>query len=189
MSTFGNFVKAGLAASMIFVATPAFADYLPGDKSAEQQVPGFDMLVEYLSIEQFVPSRLEFRKLTADPVKDLVKIAKGQYKIALRVRAMQSLALYSDDQRAVETVDRLMTRVQPGSKLFGPTLVTWAAIHGETVVSAIAPYATHKSDDVRMAAVVALGRFCGQAGFEKLLELQQTEENEVVLGRINEMVN
>lgn len=189
MRTIANILKAGLAASILFTATPAFADYLPGDKPASQQVPGFDMIVEYLSIEQFVPSRLEFRKLSADPVADLVKITKGQYKVALRVRAMQSLALYGDDQRAVETVDELMTRVRPGNKLFGPTLVTWAAIHGETVVAAVAPYADHDREDVRMAAVVALGRFCGQAGFEKLLELQQTEEDEVVLNRINEMVN
>ena len=48
--------------------------------------------------------------------------------------------------------------------------------------------ATHKRADVRMAVVVALGRFGGQAGLEKLIEMSANEEHEAVKSRIESYI-
>lgn len=176
--------------AMFATVNPIYADYLPGQKSQAEQVGHYEMVMNYLSIEQFTPSRLEFRKLSPDPVADLVKVSeRTTYPVALRARAIQSLALYKNDERAVELVDDLMTRVGPGQKLFGPTLVAYAAVHGEAVTEAVAPFAEHPQKDVRLAAVVALGRFCGQSGYDMLKNLVHDEQDEGVRARIKQYVD
>jgi hypothetical protein len=187
-------MKTILAALTVFAmfatVNPIYADYLPGQTSKAEEVGHLQMVIDYLSIEQFTPSRLEFRKLSPDPVADLIQVSdKTAYPVALRARAVQSLALYKNDERAVEMIDGLMTRVRPGQKLFGPTLVAYAGVHGEAVTEAVAPYAEHPRKDVRMAAVVALGRFCGQSGYDMLKNLVQDENDEVVLARIKQYVD
>lgn len=174
---------------MFATTTPVFADYLPGEDTQAERSDGLQSVVNYLSIEQFVPSRLEFRQLSADPVRDLVTVAsQARYSEPMRARAVQTLALYVDDERAVAAIDELMTNVIPGQHMFGPTLVAYAAVHGEAVTEAIAPYAEHPRDDVRMASVVALGRYCGQAGADTLKNLVKSEEDEAVLARIKQYV-
>lgn len=178
-----------LAASFLFVSMPASADYIPETAPAQAEQRGVDMLVEYLSIEQFTPSRLEFRKLSNDPAADLITVAQRRsYSASLRARAIQSLPLYRNDERAADAIDSLMTSFIPGQTLFGPTLVSYAAMHGEAVTEAIAPYAEHPDADVRMAAVIALGRFCGQAGYDMLTHLMHDEEHTDVLARIRQYV-
>lgn len=181
----------GLVASATLVtAAPAFADYLPGDEPKAERTDDLDMMVAFLSGDQFTPSRLEFRSLSVDPVRDLVKIVESsKYSIALRARALQSLPLYLSDERAITTVDTMMTSTNPGSALFGPALVAYAAVHGEAVTEAVAPYAEHPDPTVRLAAVVALGRFCGQAGYDTLKNLVAGEEDENVKARMQQLVN
>ncbi len=178
-----------VVAASTFGAVNASAEYLPEDRASEQQASGFEMVLEYLKTRQLVPNRLEFRKLSADPVADLTKIASGRYEASVRVRAIESLALYTNDDRAIDTIDDLVARVGTKSKLFGPALVTWVAMHGESVVDAVMPYATHRDANVRMAAVVALGRYGGQAGFDRLKELKSVENDEVVRDRIAQIVD
>lgn len=183
-------IMIGLVASTAFVSTPAFADYLPGDEPKAERADSLEMMVSFMSGEQFTPSRLEFRQLSDDPVRDLVKIVDSKkYPVALRARAIQSLPLYTNDERAVTAVDNAMTGTSPGNKLFGPALVAYAAMHGEAVTEAVAPYAEHPDAKVRLAAVVALGRFCGQAGYETLKNLVDGEENPAVKARMSQLVN
>lgn len=178
------------ATAALSTAVPAFADYLPGDEPKVERTDDLQMMVAFMSGDQFTPSRLEFRQLSADPVRDLVKIAEtAKYGAVLRARAIQSLPLYLDDERAKATVDGLMTSTKPGSALFGATLIAYAAMHGEAVTDAVAPYAEHPSADVRLAAVVALGQFCGQAGFDTLRNLVAGEEDADVKARMNQLVN
>ena len=173
-----------------FAATPATADYLPGEEQKKERVESIDDVVKYLESSHFVPSRLEFRQLTADAVGDLVKVVKSKkYALKLRARALQSLPLYSNDERAVQLVDEMMTKTSPRSKLFGPAVIAYAAVHGESVTEAIAPYAEHPEPDVRMAAVVALGRFCGQAGFEMVRNLIPDEPDPEIRARMEQLVN
>lgn len=181
----------GLAATAAFAtAAPAFADYLPGDEPKAERTDDLQMMVAFMSGEQFTPSRLEFRQLSVDPVRDLVKIAEGtKYGVVLRSRAIQSLPLYVTDERAVTSVDGLMTATRPGSTLFGATLIAYAAVHGEAVTEAVAPYAEHPKADVRLAAIVALGQFCGQAGYETLKNLVDGEEDANVKARMQQLVN
>ena len=186
---FPKILMGALAASFLFVSTPASADYIPETTPAQADERGVDLMVEYLSIEQFTPSRLEFRKLSSDPAADLITVAQRRsYPVSLRARAIQSLPLYKADERAADAIDSLMTSFQPGQKLFGPTLVSYASMHGESVTEAISPYAEHPNPEVRMAAVIALGRFCGQAGYDMLTNLVHDEEDSDVLARIRKYV-
>lgn len=183
-------ILVGLALSASFVSAPAFADYLPGDEPRAERVDSMALMVAFMSGDQFAPSRLEFRQLSADPVRELVKIAESsQYPVMLRARAVQSLPLYAGDERVSQAVDGLMTSTRPGHTLFGPTLVAYAAVYGEAVTEAVAPYAEHPDSSVRLAAVVALGRFCGQAGYETLKNLLEREDNPAVKARIGQLVN
>lgn len=180
----------GLVASATFVSTPAFADYLPGDEPKAERADSLELMISFMSGDQFTPSRLEFRSLSDDPVRDLVKIVdSAKYPVMLRARALQSLPLYVTDERAVTAVDNAMTTTGPSNKLFGPALVAYAAVHGEAVTEAVAPYAEHPDATVRLAAVVALGRFCGQAGYETLKNLVEGEENPAVKARMQQLVN
>lgn len=190
MKTMKVFLMGVAASAAVATTTPAFADYLPGDEPKTERREDVKLLVDYLGSAHFTPSRIEFRALSADPVRDLVKVAEsGKYATVVRARAVQSLGLYVDDERAVVAVDRLMTSVSPGSAMFGPTLVAYAAVHGEAVTEAVAPYAEHPNESVRLAAVIALGRFCGQAGYETLKNLLDSEEDPEIKARIEQLVN
>ncbi len=184
-------ILVGLVTSATLVtAAPAFGDYLPGDEPKAERRDDMQMMLSFMSGDQFTPSRLEFRQLSVDPVRDLVKIAQtAKYGVGLRARAIQSLPLYVTDERAVSTIDGLMTGAKPGHALFGPTLIAYAAMHGEAVTEAVAPYAEHPSTSVRLAAIVALGQFCGQAGYETLKNLVDGEEDVAVKARIQQLVN
>lgn len=175
--------------STILVVSPVKADYLPGDRTQAEQVDGFEMMFAYLSTETFIPSRIEFRRLSADPVADLIRMAERRsYQDVLRARAIQSLALYNDEPRAISAIDSLMESTRPGQRLYPAVIVAWGGIHGEAAAERLSELARHSRADVRMAAVVALGRFGGQSGYETLIQLADTEEDATVLGRIQGFV-
>ncbi|MFP4598776.1 MAG: HEAT repeat domain-containing protein [Persicimonas sp.] len=165
-------------------AHTASAEYLPENTSKADQIDSLELMVTYLSEDGFVRSRLEFRQVSADPVEDLAEIAGGRYSDKLRNRAIQSLALYRSDARAEETISELIEQIRPGHKLFPAVLVSYGHIKGEEAVADIEAFASHDRPDVRMAAVVALGRFGGTAGYHLLQELADQEEHEVVRERI-----
>lgn len=174
-----------IALALAFAASSsASAEYLPNDKSQAQQVDSLDLMVKYLGEESYIPSRLELRQISPDPVADLVEIAAGRYKTQLRNRAIQSLALYRSDDRALQTVEAMLDRFRPGDALLPGTIVAYAQMTGEEAVETIEQFATHRRRDVRMAAVVALGRFGGMAGYQLLGELAETEEHPVIKQRI-----
>ena len=170
------------------VAGTASADYLPNDTSQADQVDSLDLMVKYLGEESYIPSRLELRQLSPDVVVDLVEIATGRYDTKVRNRAIQSLALYRGDQRALETVAALLETFEPGDALFPATIVAFAQMNGEAGVDEIKEYATHSRRDVRMAAVVALGRFGGTAGYELLKKIAPNEEHPAIKSRIESYI-
>jgi len=155
-------ILAALIISTILIEEQAKADYLPANESAQEKVDSLDMIIAYLETPQFVPSRLEFRKLSPDAVTDLASVAtNSRYKSAIRGRAVQALALYAGDDRAVETINELMSKLRPGTKLFPAVLVAYAQVNGSDSAKEITELAEHRRKDVRVAAVIALGRFGG----------------------------
>ncbi len=179
-----NLLTALLVLATIFAAAPASADYLPEGETRVQAVDSLELMEAFLSTEQFVPSRLEFREMSADPVAELITLSSRKYQTVIRARAIQSLSLYADDARAIETIDKAFKQGRPGQKLFPATIVAYAQVHGENVVGEILELAKHKRADVRIAAVISLGRFCGQEGFDALPALAKSESNPKIMDRI-----
>ena len=170
--------------SGVAVSGNASAEYLPSSESQERQVDRVDMMVEFLKSDAFVPSRLELRKMSSDVVSDLMDIVDGRYSNQVRGRAIQSLALYAQDERAVRTLETVVKKLKPGHELFPAAIVSYGQISGEKSVDLIAQYADHKRDEVRMAAIVSLGRYGGQSGMEVLSEVVETEEHPAIRKRI-----
>lgn len=175
-------------ALVLGMASTASADYLPSNKTQADQVDSLDLMVQYLERDAFVPSRLEFRQISADPVADLVDIATGHNPTKVRNRAVQALALYRNDDRAVQTVESMLDKMHPGQKLFPALIVAYGQIAGEQSVEKIAPYATNRRREVRMAAVVALGRFGGTAGYEVLAGIADAEQHPAIRARIENYI-
>ena len=148
-----------------------------------------EIMVYYMKSDAFIPSRLELRQISSDVVADLVDIATSNRSEKVRGRAIQSLALYRSDQRAVKTLSELMSDFEPGDELFPAVLVSYAQTLGEKSVDEIDEFARHHREDVRMAAVVALGRYGGNAGMRVLAEVAESEEHPVIQKRINRYLN
>jgi HEAT repeat protein len=188
-------MKTWMTAMMLMVALlvttgEARADYLPEGATQAEQIDSIDRMEAYLASEAFVLSRLDLRKHSDDAVLDLATIAQsGSYKAKLRTRAIQSLALYArEDMRAQSALAGLMRTVKPGQQLFPVVLLSFGEALGEDAALEVAQYATHKREDVRMAAVVALGRFGGQTGYDVLTQLIEQETSEAIIARIHEYV-
>lgn len=185
MNNFKKILTALVVIATIFSAAPASADYLPEGETREEVVDSLELMEAFLSTEQFVPSRLEFREMSADPVSELVTLSSSRYHTVIRARAVQSLSLYVNDERAVSRIDAMFDSGRPGQRIFPAIVVAYGQVHGEEVVDEMLELAQHRRDDVRVAAVIALGRFCGQKGFDALPGLAETEENDQILARIN----
>lgn len=180
-----------LGLTLALSATPAFADYLPEGEDAKSSVDGKELLTEYLDSDHYVMSRLELRKYSDDVVTDLIDIAMNtRNPMKVRGRAIRSLAMYAADvDAAAIALKSLISTVPPNHKL-GPTIiVAYAEAMGEDAVDALRPFTEHDSKNVRLATVIALGRFGGQAGYDLLKQLAASEEHEEVLERINTYVD
>ena len=182
-----NLLAAGaIWMGMCGAASPAVADYLPEDTTRQEQVESVELVGAYLASDGFVLSRLELRKLSADVVADLVEVAQAKrFGTQARSRALQSLALYAqEDERASQTLDEAIERFKPGHPLCPTAIIAYSQARGEDSTSRLDALARHERAEVRMAAVVGLGRFGGQTGYEALMSLAQTEEHEQVRARI-----
>ena len=172
-----------LAMTLTFGASaPVYAS----DDAAVVAKEDVDAMASFLVSDDFILSRLELREICQDPVAALEKIAlsKRSKKLA-RERAIQSLALYGrEDARVGEALEELLSSLEPTSKLFATPLVAYGESEGEDAVATIAPLARHESARVRMAAVIALGRYGGQTGYDMLGELAESETDEKVRARI-----
>ena len=180
-------VLTALIASMLFVSN-AHADYLPAEERAEQQVDSYELVVDFLKSEQFTPSRLDLRRLSADPVSELVKVANGRLSVVVRGRAVQSLALYTNDLRAVEAIDTLKETTKISDKLMPSIIVAWSQIHGEAVATELVELAQNRRAEIRIAAIVGLARFGGQAGYDSLNKLVALETNPEIRERIESYI-
>jgi HEAT repeat protein len=167
-----------------FVSTTAFAEYLPSNESQEQQVDSVEMMAEFMKSDAFVPSRLELRKISSDVVADLIELVDSRRSDKVRGRAIQSLALYMQDGRAVKALETVVKTLKPGHDLFPAAIVSYGQIQGEKSVELISKYVDHRREEVRMAAIVALGRYGGQSGMDVLNEAAQNEEDPVLKKRI-----
>ena len=166
----------GFFFALVFtVASPVGADYLPEDQNAEETLSGYERMKHYLESDNFVLSRLELRKHSGNPVVDLGEIAESKKNSKrLRRRAIRSLALYPN---AVEQVEDMLLSMRPNRPLFEEVLLAYAQLSGEEGVETVDVYTAHRIQNVRMAAVMALGRFGGQTGYEKLLGLAGSEKS------------
>lgn len=173
------------------LAGTASADYLPEDGAARERIDSLELVEEFLASDQFILSRLELRKMSADVVADLLTVSHGKrYNTKMRSRAIQSLSLYArDDDRASLGLKALLKKIKPGHKLCPTVIVAYAEALGEDAVADIQSFATHKRADVRMAAVIAMGRYGGQAGYDLLKELKGSEKHKGVLKRIGSYVD
>lgn len=179
-----NVAVALLSVATILVSNTARAEYLPADETAASRVDAFAQILELLESEQFTPNRVDLRAASADPVNELVKIATGRHTLGLRGRAVQSLALFTNDLRAVEAIDALKDSTKPTDKLLPSIIVAWAQIHGESVTEELVQLAQHPVVEIRVAAVMGLGRFGGQTGYDSLGSLVGLEKNPTVRERI-----
>lgn len=177
-------IALAVALAGVSVSTTAFAEYLPSNESQERQVDSVEMMAEFMKSDAFVPSRLELRKISGDAVADLIELVDSRRSNKVRGRAIQSLALYMQDDRAVQALETVIKRLKPGHDLFPAAIVSYAQVQGEASVDLIAEYAEHRREDVRMAAIVALGRYGGQSGMEVLSQVVETEEDPVLQKRI-----
>ncbi|MBA2662970.1 MAG: hypothetical protein H0U74_11790 [Bradymonadaceae bacterium] len=178
-----------LLAATIFFNTAAFAEYLPSEATQAERVNSLDLVASFLQSDNYVASRLEFRKLSADPVRDLVSITTANgIQANVRARAIQSLALYGHDVRVREVLENLITKNRATHALYPTIILAYAEAFGEQGVATLEGLASHRNTDVRMATVVALGRFGGQAGFDLLSVLAQTEGDHAVHQRITSYV-
>ena len=176
------------AAAFVF-AMPAQADYLPEGQTQRDTVPERDLLVSYLDSDQFVLSRLELRERVVDPVDHLVEIAaKSSHATKVRSRAIDCLALYRTDDRAVKAVSDLFDKTRKSHPLFVGLLMSYGQIHGEQGAEAIGAYLDARDRELRMAAVVALGRFGGRTGYDMLKERLPNEDDQQVQSRISSYV-
>jgi hypothetical protein len=162
--------------SLVFtVASPVGADYLPENQSAEETLSGYERMKHFLESDAFVLSRLELRKHSGSPIEDLGQIANSKKNSKrIRRRAIRSLALYPN---AIEQVEEMLSNTRPHRPLFEEVLLAYAQLSGEEGVETIDVYTAHRIQNVRMAAVMALGRFGGQTGYEKLLGIADAEES------------
>ena len=171
-------------------ASVAMADYLPEDSAQDQQVDSLEMVGNYLASDNFVLSRLELRKYSADVVADLIEVSETKrFGKQAQSNALQALALYApEDDRARDSLRDALSRFKPGHALCPTAIIAFGEAFGEDAVTSLEGMATHKRADVRMAVVVALGRFGGQAGLEKLIEMSANEEHEAVKSRIESYI-
>lgn len=178
-----------IALVTLVVSAPVYAEYLPNGETQRDVVPSRDMLVKYLAGEGFVLSRLELREYSPDPVADLMEIAnkRSQSKV-VRARAIQSLALYRTDERVQKKFDELVENTRTSDPLFSVVLVSYAQVEGEQGAETVAQYLDADNANIRMAAVVSLGRYGGQTGYQALLERKKQEENPRILERISTYV-
>jgi len=164
---------------MFFVGVPS--SWAEDESHPETELEqGAELVLEFLVSEGFMPSRLELRHLSEDVVGDLVEIAAGRYPWRVRQRAVRCLAMYRDDARALSTFEYLIGSISPTSKLFPQVLVGYMEVLGEEGVDAVGPLLGHSSRFVRLGAVVGLGRFGGQRGYE-LLEKRWGKERDVLV--------
>jgi hypothetical protein len=168
-----------------FCAT-ASADYLPEGAQAEASTDSAERVQNFLESKNFMASRLELRKYSGDVVADLVEISQdARVERDTRARAIKCLALYRDDDRAIDTLGTLFAKIKTSDKLFPQVVVSYTEMRGEDVVNEIAPLLQNKDRNVRMAAVIALGRYGGQTGYEQLQEAKANEQDTQVLERIS----
>ena len=148
--------------------------------SQDEIAPGPESVLEFLVGEEFMPSRLELRLRSGDIVGDLVEIVEGRYPWRVRQRAVRCLSMYREAERALPTFHHLLESMSQSSELFPLVLVGYMEVLGEEGVQAVGPLLEHRSKFVRLGAVVGLGRFGGQQGYE-LLERRHSEEQDVLV--------
>jgi hypothetical protein len=173
----------------LLAAVPALGEYLPEGNTQRDVVSEQDMLTQFLAGEGYVASRLEIRRYSPDPVDDLAEVATtSSNSTLLRSRAVECLALYRTDERVGETLEQMLETVSTRDELFSPVLLSYAQVRAEAAAEVVGEYLDADDSDVRMTAVVALGRFGGYAGFELLQERAEQEEDEQVRERIGRYV-
>lgn len=184
-----KFIVAIVALVTFAAAAPVSAEYLPEGQEQRDVVPSRDMIVDYLAGEGFVLSRLELREYSPDPVEDLIEIANNtSHANEVRSRAIQSLGLYRQDARVSETLGEMVEKMSTRTPLFSVALHSYAHVHGEAAAETVAEYLDADDAQIRMTAVVSLGRFGGQTGFDILRERQDVEEDDQVRTRIESYV-
>jgi len=162
----------------------AHADYTPEQPGVEE-VMGVDSLGEYIGSDDFIASRLELRMYSGDVVGDLIEIIDDRsWGVSVRAKAIKCLALYTDAE-AVEKMGELFSSMNKRSKLYPQVVVSFMEQRGEDVAGQVTPLLKNKKVNVRAAAVIALGRYGGNTGYEGLLEAKQTEQDTQVLERIS----
>lgn len=185
-----NIISILVAIVAVALAAPGFAEYLPGQTEQRDVVPSQDLLVEFLSGEGYVQSRLELRKVSNDVVSDLATIADdAAMPTTVRERAIDCLALYRSNADARKTISGMLENYPQNSPLFDNVLMSAAQIGGERAVSQLREFADAKNKAIRATVVVALGRFGGQSGFELLKKRAEVEQDEQVQSYISRYVN
>ncbi len=167
-----------IALTLLLSAAHASADYLPSSASAEQRVGALERTRAYLQSDAFVASRLELRRFSDDAPRDLVELALNR-KLSqdLRQRAIKCLALYRDDARAKLALTALLDQLTARDALYPQVIVSYLEHQGEEGAERVVTLLANESATVREAAVIALGLYGGQLGYDALRESRAQEQD------------
>lgn len=183
-----NVFAALLAVSTILIANPVQAEYLPAEENASARIDSYELVLEFLNSERFSPNRVDLRGLSDDPVADLMNVVGSRQDATVKARAIQSLALFTGDERAMDTLSTLKAHTKLTDRLMPTIIIAWAQVHGEDVATELVELAQNERVEIRVAAVVALGRFGGQTGYDSLAKLAAQERDARVRNRIESYI-
>lgn len=186
--TLKTFLIAAMLSPTLWIST-ASAEYLPEQAEQRDVVSSVELIKNYLSNEQFVASRLTLRRYSSDAAADLAQLALDhRLSTDLRQRAIKCLALYYDQDAAHQTINGLFKNLKPADRLYPQIIVSYLELHGESGAAQVAPLLKSDVLNVRMAAVIGLGRFGGQVGLDALKAADAQEQPEKVSALISQYI-
>lgn len=179
----------GAGENILGEETPAPKAKKKAAKKAKKKAGDLDKLDEvtlYLFSPEFIASRSELRRIDADPVPELVKIAKDKRKKPfVRERAIKSMSLFRDGRTRQAFSSMLKGRPD---RYFTFVVMAYMEAFGEESVADIKRFLDNKNPEVRMTVVQGFGLFGGQEGYDLLVERNKTESHPRVQTQIQSYV-
>ncbi len=145
-------------------------------------------LKHYLTTSDFYPDRDFIVSSFSEPVENALAIFKTSQDLKVKVRILNVLVLFPKHKKTNAFLRHLLKNNQRAN-LLPSVIIAIGEVEGEASVSKISPFLKSEDDDVRMAAIIALGRYGGQEGGDLLAEYKELEHNPKHLVRIRVYLN
>lgn len=161
---------------ILLTAIPAFAE-----KSGSFK--------QYLSQARFSPDRQDLEHLFPDSVEKALSIIDSKQNVGIRSRALQVLVLFPKHKKTNIFLRQMFEKNQNDTKFLPSIIIALGEVEGEAAVLDISPFLKSSDAGVRMAAIIALGRYGGQSGGDVLAEYVDAEKSAKHLVRIRVYLN